>query len=144
MNLSSIPLYSVKSNPSDPSNPFVRHVPDPGTKILPERVKLSSLRTIRTLLYLSEVEVIGQLSGVLGHLQVVVAAAEVVVIGGGVGTLGQRGGPLRPFTLDLHISGAGLVNEMFTKWLRSTYAGKRYAIFALNYLNLHRAPVPLD
>ena len=47
-NLPSMPLYSVKSDPPDPSNPFVHHVPDPGTKILPERVKLSSLHNIFT------------------------------------------------------------------------------------------------
>ena len=45
--------------------------------------------------------------------------------------------------LDLQISGAGLVNFVFTKWLRPTYAGKIYAILALNSLNLHRAPVSL-
>ena len=45
--------------------------------------------------------------------------------------------------LDLQISDAGLVNFVFTKWLRPTYAGQKYAIFALNSLNLHRAPVPL-
>ena len=37
------PFYSVKSDPSDPSNPFVHCAPDPGTNILPERVKFSSL-----------------------------------------------------------------------------------------------------
>ena len=45
--------------------------------------------------------------------------------------------------VDLQISDAGLVNFVFTKWLRPTYAGQKYAIFALNSLNLHRAPVPL-
>ena len=30
-------------DPSDPSNPFVHHAPDPGTEMLPERVKLPSL-----------------------------------------------------------------------------------------------------
>ena len=45
--------------------------------------------------------------------------------------------------LDLQISDVGLVNFVFTKWLRPTYAGQKYAIFALNSLNLHRAPVPL-
>ena len=44
---------------------------------------------------------------------------------------------------DLQIFGAGLVNFVFTKWLRPTYAGQKYAIFALNSLNLHRAPVSL-
>ena len=47
------------------------------------------------------------------------------------------------FSLDLQISDAGLVNFVFTKWLRPTYAGQKYALFALNSLNLHRAPVPL-
>ena len=47
------------------------------------------------------------------------------------------------YGLDLQISGAGLVNFVFTKWLRPTYAGQKYAIFALNSLNLHRAPVTL-
>ena len=32
------------ADPSDPSNPFVHHAPDPGTEMLPERVKLPSLR----------------------------------------------------------------------------------------------------
>ena len=32
---------------------------------------------------------------------------------------------------------------MFTKWLRPTHAGNKYAIFAVNSLNLHRAPVSL-
>ena len=45
--------------------------------------------------------------------------------------------------LYLQISGAGLVNFVFTKWLRPTYAGQKCPIFALNSLNLHRAPVPL-
>ena len=45
--------------------------------------------------------------------------------------------------VDLQISDAGLVNFVFTKWLRPTYAGQKYAIFALNSLNLHQAPVPL-
>ena len=31
------------ADPSDPSNPFVHHAPDPGTEMLPEQVKLSSL-----------------------------------------------------------------------------------------------------
>ena len=31
------------ADPSDPSNPFVHHAPDPGTEMLPERVKLPSL-----------------------------------------------------------------------------------------------------
>ena len=35
------------------------------------------------------------------------------------------------------------MNFVFTKWLRPTYAGQKYAIFALNSLNLHQAPVPL-
>ena len=39
--------------------------------------------------------------------------------------------------LDLQMLDAGLVNFVFTKWLRSTYADKNYAIFALNSLNLH-------
>ena len=46
-------------------------------------------------------------------------------------------------TLDLQILDAGLVNFVFTKWLRPTYAGQNCAIFALNSLNLHRAPVSL-
>ena len=47
------------------------------------------------------------------------------------------------FPVDLQIFDAGLVNFVFTKWLRPTCAGQKYAIFALNSLNLHRAPVPL-
>ena len=39
----SLPLYTVKSDPTDPSNPFIHHVTDPGTKTLHKRVKLSSL-----------------------------------------------------------------------------------------------------
>ena len=42
--------------------------------------------------------------------------------------------------LDLQISGAGLVNVVFTKWLRPTYTGKKYAVFAFDALNLRRAP----
>ena len=45
--------------------------------------------------------------------------------------------------LDLQISGAGLVNFVFTKWLRPTYTGQKYAILALNSLNLHQAPASL-
>ena len=45
--------------------------------------------------------------------------------------------------LDLQISGAGHENFVFSMWLRSTHTGKKYAIFALNSLNLHRAPVSL-
>ena len=45
--------------------------------------------------------------------------------------------------LDLQISDAGLVNFVFTKWLRPTYAGKKYATFALNSPNLPQAPVSL-
>ena len=44
--------------------------------------------------------------------------------------------------LDL-ISGAGLVNFVFTKWLRPTHVGKKCVIFALNSLNLHQAPVSI-
>ena len=51
--------------------------------------------------------------------------------------------PLSHCPLDLQILDAGLVNFVFTKWLRPTYAGKNNAIFAFNSLNLHRAPVPL-
>ena len=32
--------------------------------------------------------------------------------------------------LDLQISDAGLVNFVFTRWLRPTYAGQKYATFA--------------
>ena len=39
--------------------------------------------------------------------------------------------------VDLQISGAGLVNFVFTKWLRPTYADQNYAIFAFNSLNLY-------
>ena len=39
--------------------------------------------------------------------------------------------------VDLHIFDAGLVNFVFTKWLRPTYTGKNNAMFALNSLNLH-------
>ena len=35
------------------------------------------------------------------------------------------------------------MNSVFTKWLRPTDAGQKYAIFALDSLNLHRAPVSL-
>ena len=45
--------------------------------------------------------------------------------------------------VDLQIFGADVVNFVFTKRLRPTYAGKKYAIFALNSLNLPRAPVAL-
>ena len=33
------------------------------------------------------------------------------------------------------------MNLLFTKWLCPTYAGKKYATFALNFLNLPGAPV---
>ena len=45
--------------------------------------------------------------------------------------------------VDLQISGAGLVNSVLTKRLRPSRAGKKYATFALNSLNLHQAPVSL-
>ena len=41
----STPLYTVKS---DPSNPFVYHGADPGTKVLPEQVKFLRLTTAQS------------------------------------------------------------------------------------------------
>ena len=49
----------------------------------------------------------------------------------------------RDCRVDLQISDAGLVNFVFTKWLRPTYGGQKYALFALNSLNLPTAPVSL-
>ena len=48
-----------------------------------------------------------------------------------------------PSGVDLHLSGAGPVNLVFTKWLRPTCRGKKYAIFSFKSPNLHQAPVSL-
>ena len=58
-------------------------------------------------------------------------------------TCGRGENEIGKWGVDLQISGAGLVNFVFTKWLRPTYADKKYAIFARNSLNLHLAPVSL-